>query len=141
VSGFLLDTNVVSELRKRDRANARLRAWFETTREDAMFLSVLVLGEIRRGVERLRKRDVSSARALDRWIARLERGHADRILPVDQRIADEWGRLDAAHGLPAIDGLLAATASVHDLVLVTRNARDVARSGVAVLDPFADRTR
>lgn len=104
--------------------------------ESALFLSVLVVGEIRRGIERIRPRDEPSARALDRWLARLERAYAGRLLSVDHAVAVEWGRLDAAFGLPLVDGLLAATARVHGLVLVTRNTKDVARTGVETLDPF-----
>jgi predicted nucleic acid-binding protein len=137
LSGWLLDTNVVSELRKRERASANVLTWYEGVDGGSLWLSVLVLGEIRRGVENLRRRDPRSARALDRWAARLERQHGSRILPVDLAVAMEWGRLDAAFGLSPVDGLLAATARVHHLTLVTRNVKDVARSGVACLDPFA----
>jgi predicted nucleic acid-binding protein len=136
VTGFLLDTNVVSELRKGRRANAHVRAWLESVDTESIFLSVLVTGEIRRGIEASRARDPDAAAALDRWLGALVRAYEGRILPVDAAVADAWGRIDAAGRLPAVDGLLAATARVHDLVLVTRNVRDVRRSGVAVLDPF-----
>lgn len=137
MNGYLLDTNVLSELRKGPRANARVRAWIEPIRDDEIFLSVLVLGEIRKGIERVRRRDPRGAAALDRWLESIRRDHADRVLPVDVAVAERWGELDAAGPLPAIDGLLAATAVTHDLVLVTRNVRDVRRTGVACLDPFA----
>jgi predicted nucleic acid-binding protein len=136
VNGLLLDTNVVSELRKGARANANVRAWFSGVDDAALFLSVLVIGEIRRGVETVRKRDPAAARALDRWLARVEREYASRLLAVDRDVASEWGRLDAAFGLPAVDGLLVATARVHELALVTRNTKDVLRTGVALIDPF-----
>ena len=138
MSGVLLDTNVVSELRKADRANANVLAWYVGVPEQSLWLSVLVLGEIRRGIETLRARDGKAARALDRWAARLEREHSGRILAVDFAVATEWGRLDAAFGLPPVDGLLAATARVHDLTLVTRNTRDVARTGVPCFNPFEE---
>jgi len=96
----------------------------------------LVIGEIRRGIETIRRRDVRSAEALDRWLAAILRTHAGRILPVDAAVAEEWGRLDARGRFPAIDGLLAATALVHDLTFVTRNVADVSRAGVALLNPF-----
>lgn len=134
--GWLLDTNVLSELRKGERANEGVRAWYAGVDGRLLWLSVLVMGEIRRGIESLRRRDPKSARSLDRWVARVEREHGSRILPVDQAVADEWGRLDAAFGLPPIDGLLVATAKTHGLTLVTRNTRDVARAQVACLNPF-----
>ncbi len=137
MSGWLLDTNIVSELRKKERANANVRAWYEAIDAGAIWLSVLVVGEIRRGIETLRRRDERSARALDRWAGRLEREHDSRILPVDRAIALEWGRLDAAFGLSPIDGLLAATARVHGLTLATRNTKHVLRSGVRCVNPFA----
>jgi predicted nucleic acid-binding protein len=139
LSGWLLDTNIVSELRKRERADSNVQAWYARLEGDRLWLSVLVLGEIRRGIETLRRRDERSARALDRWVARLEREHGSRILPVDLPIALEWGRLDAAFGLPPIDGLLAATARVHRLTVATRNTKHVARTGVACFDPFSGR--
>lgn len=137
MSGWLLDTNIVSELRKKERADANVRAWYEAIDAGAIWLSVLVVGEIRRGIETLRRRDERSARALDRWAGRLEREHDSRILPVDRAIALEWGRLDAAFGLSPIDGLLAATARVHGLTLATRNTKHVLRSGVRCVNPFA----
>ncbi len=140
---FLLDTNVLSELRKGPRADARVRAWFADVHEADLFTSALVLGEVRRGVELVRRRDPMGAAALDQWHARLRETFADRILPVDDAVADAWGRLNVPDPLPSVDGLLAATALVHGMTLVTRNVRnvrnvrDVRGSGVAVLDPFA----
>lgn len=134
---WLLDTNIVSELRKGERADPRLRAWFTASDEEALFTSVLVIGEIRRGIESLRRRDVPSALALEHWLAALTDGFADRILPVDRNVAEEWGRLNVPDPVPTVDGLLAATARVHGLTLVTRNTRDVTRTGVPLLDPTA----
>ncbi len=105
--------------------------------ESAPFTSVLVVGEIRRGIESLRRRDVPSALALELWLAALTDGFADRILPVERTVAEEWGRLNVPDPLPTVDGLLAATARVHGLTLVTRNTRDVACTGVPRLDPTA----
>ena len=136
MNGLLLDTNVLSELRKGGRADSHVRAWFAKVDDSSLFSSVLVVGEIRRGIETLRRRDAVSARALDRWLARLETAYADRLLPIDRAVAEEWGRLDAAFGLPAVDGLLVATARVHELVLVTRNTKDVLRAGIKLLNPF-----
>jgi len=136
---WLVDTNVLSELRKGVRANPEIRAWFADAQEDELFTSVLVLGEIRRVIESIRRRDVPSALALEQWLQRLANDFADRVLPVDARVADRWGSLNVPDPIPTVDGLLAATALVHDLVLVTRNVRDVERTGVRLWDPTAAR--
>jgi predicted nucleic acid-binding protein len=133
---LLLDTNVISELRKGERANARVAAWFAGVSDDEIHLSVLVIGEVRRGIELVRRRDARQATALERWLGRLARDHADRILPVDRRVAEEWGRLTALRPSSLVDSLLAATARVHGLMLVTRNVADVAWTGVPYLNPF-----
>ena len=132
----LLDTNVVSELRKGDRADERVRAWFAAVPEVDIHLSVLVVGELRRGIEAVRGRDARQAQVLERWLQRLTRQHADRILPVDRRVAEEWGRFSARRQVSPVDVLMAATAKVHELTLVTRNVRDVAWTGVDFLNPF-----
>jgi predicted nucleic acid-binding protein len=133
---YLVDTNVIAEIRKGARANAYVREWFAALDPDAIFLSVVTIGEIRKGIESIRRRDAKSARALDRWLDRLLRDHAERVLMVDRAVAEEWGRLNVPDPLPVIDGLLAATARVHDLTLATRNIKDVSRSGIAVVNPF-----
>ena len=133
---YLIDSNVISELRKRDRADPAVRRWFEGIDDEELFLSVLTLGEIRRGIESIQRRDRARALALNRWLHALAAGYETRILPVDQKVADEWGRLNASTTVPVIDGLLAATARVHGLTLVTRNTKDVARTGVSFLNPF-----
>lgn len=138
MTGYLLDTNVLSELRKRERCHARVRQWFAAVEDDAVFLSVLVVGEVRRGIELIRRRDAVAARALDRWLRGLERRFEERILPVTVEICDRWGRIGLEQPLSPIDGLLAATALHHDLTLVTRNVAHAKRSGVDVLDPFAE---
>ena len=135
---YLLDTNVLSEARK-PAGDANVRAWLASVRGTELYLSVLVVGEIRQGIERLRRRDPPQAAVFEAWLATLRRDYADRILPVTADIAEEWGRLNVPDPLPAIDGLLAATAGVHGLTLVTRNTADVARTGVALLNPFAPR--
>jgi predicted nucleic acid-binding protein len=133
---FLLDRNVLSEARK-PAGDVNVRAWLASVRGAELYLSVLVVGEIRQGIERLRRRDPSQAAVFETWLAMLRRDYADRILPVTVQIAEEWGRLNVPDPVPAIDGLLAATARVHGLTLVTRNTADVARTGVALLNPFA----
>lgn len=134
---YLLDTNVISELRKGDRADPNVTAWFADVLDEEIFLSVLTIGEIRRGIESVRRRDPDSATSLDSWLARLSEAHRDRILPVDRTIGEEWGRMSVPDPLPVVDGLLAATAKVLGLTLVTRNVADVAGTGVELLDPFA----
>lgn len=132
---FLLDTNVWSELRKR-RADRTVAAWFAGVADEDIFLSVLVVGEIRRGIESIRRRDPDQAATLERWLMGLLRDCAERILPVTREVAEEWGRLSSRKAIPSIDGLLAATARVHGLTLVTRNVRQLAAVGVPLLDPF-----
>jgi predicted nucleic acid-binding protein len=134
---YLLDTNVISELRKGERADANVRAWFGGLADDEVYLSVLTIGEIRRGVENVRRRDPDSASALDSWLARLGEAHRDRILPIDRSIAEEWGRMNVPNPLPVVDGLLAATAKVAGLTFATRNVADVEGSGVELVDPFS----
>jgi predicted nucleic acid-binding protein len=131
-----VDTNVIAELRKGTRANRHVRSWFEAVDPDAVLLSVLTLGEIRRGVENVRRRDPASARALERWRRRLVLEHGERMLPVDLAVAEQWALLNVPDPIPVIDGLLAATAKVHDLTFVTRNVKDVARTGVRLMNPF-----
>ena len=136
---YLLDSNIVSELRKRERADAGVRRWFAGVDDGDLYLSVLTLGEIRRGIESVLRRDRPRALALSRWFQTLVVDYEPRLLVVDQKIAEEWGRLNAVTTLPAIDGLLAATARIHGLMFVTRNMKDVARTGVPCLDPFEPR--
>jgi toxin FitB len=133
---FLIDTNVISELRKRDRANAHVQAWFRDVPDETIHLSALVIGELRQGIERRRRRDPQGAWHLERWLQALIERYADRILAVDSAVAERWGSLNVPDPLPVVDGLLAATALVHDLTLVTRNTADVERSGAALLNPF-----
>jgi toxin FitB len=134
---FLLDTNVISEIRKRERAHASVAHWILHTPAEEIGTSVVVLAEIRRGIELKRRSDPGQARSLDRWYARMRQRLGDRVLPVDEPVAEAWARLGIPDALPLIDGLLAATAKVHGLTLVTRNVRDIARTGVSLLDPFA----
>ena len=134
---YLIDTNIISEVRKRDRCDAHVAAWYETIADEELYLSVLVLGEIRKGVERMRSRDPVQAVALEKWLFAVGTAFGGRVLPIDQAIAEEWGRMAATRPVSTVDGLLAATAKLRGLTLVTRNAADVAGLGVAVLNPFA----
>ena len=134
---FLLDTNVVAELRKGARGSP-VMTWFASLDPDSILLSVLTIGEIRRGIDNVRRRDRRAATALERWVRRLVREHSDRILPVGLDIAQEWGRMNVPDPLPVVDGLLAATAKVHGLTLATRNVKDVERTNVPLVNPFED---
>jgi len=133
---YLLDTNVISELRKGERAEPSVSSWFDGLADQEIYLSVLTIGEIRRGIESVRRRNPDSATALDSWLSRLTEAHRDRILQVDRAIAEEWGRMNVPDPLPVVDGLLAATARVLGLTLVTRNVADVEATGVELFDPF-----
>lgn len=134
---FLLDTNVVSEVRKGGRCDAKVAHWYAGTEPDELFLSVLTLGEIRKGVERIRSRDPAQGHALERWLAELGTIYADRLIAVSRDIVDVWGRMAAIRPIPVVDGLLAATANVHGLTLATRNVSNVAGLGIKVFDPFS----
>jgi hypothetical protein len=138
VNGFLLDTNVVSELRKRERCAPKVSTWAKTVLPNQDFLSVLVVGELRRGASLKRRTDPAAARVLDEWITRLVQLYSDRILPITLEIAQEWGRLSALRPIPPEDGLLAATAQVHRLTFITRNVRNVQGLGISVMNPWRD---
>ena len=133
---YLLDTNVVSELRK-TAPDPHVLAWHQRQRRAEAYISTLVVGEIRQGIERARPRDPAQADALERWLVGLLSAYRARILPVTVDVAQEWGRLNALpQPLPVVDGLMAATAKVHGLSFVTRNVAEVARAGVTVVNPF-----
>ena len=136
MNGFLLDTNVVSELRKGERCAPKVNAWAQSTEPNQNFLSVLVIGELRRGAILRRRSERAAADLLEQWIARLTHLYGDRILPITLEIAQEWGRLSAVRPIPPEDGLLAATANVHRLTFVTRNTKNVQGLGVAILNPW-----
>jgi toxin FitB len=133
--GFLIDTNVLSEMRK-PSGNANVLRWAAQHHTNDLFLSTLVIGEIRRGIEGIRMRDPAQARQLDGWRDRVVATFGRRILRVTLKIAEHWGRLSVPDRLPEVDGLLAATAIIHGHILVTRNTRDVVRTGVQILNPF-----
>ena len=136
MNGFLVDTNVLSELRKERYCHPEVRLWYDSVAEDDIYLSVLVLGEIRHGIERIRSRDPRAARSLDDWISRIAGEFPDRILPIDAEVADKWGHLGLQRPLPVIDGYLAATAIVHDLTLVSRDKTAFDDVPVRVINPF-----
>jgi len=132
---FLLDTNVVSELRK-SRPASEVLLFIKNADASALFISVLTLGELRRGAAIKKRTDAELARRLAEWIDGIESSFADRILAVDAAIARVWGELSANRSRPVVDTLLAATAIAHDLVLVTRNVDDVRDIQIEVLNPW-----
>ena len=138
---FLLDTNVISEIRKGTRCDANVRNWYSGVDESQLFISSLTIGEIRRGIELARGRgDLPQANTLESWLNTVLRQFADRILGADAVVAETWGRIAAVRPIPVIDGLLAATAIVHNLVLVTRNVADADGLGAEILNPFLPAT-
>jgi hypothetical protein len=137
VTGFLIDTNVLSELRKGARADRAVTDWFLACNGDDMHVSVLTAGELQNGIERLRRRDAKAAAALEEWLSALIDTYEDRIVPVDLDVARAWASLGVPDPVPVIDGLLAATARCHGLTVVTRNVTHFRTVGVDVLDPFA----
>jgi toxin FitB len=133
---YLVDTNIISEVRKGSRCDRNVAAWYASIDDHQLYLSVLVLGEIRKGVEKAGAAHAPHAATLDRWLAAVTEAFAGRILAVDQAVADEWGRMTAKRPAPTVDALLAATAKVHGLTLVTRNIAHVADLGATVINPF-----
>jgi toxin FitB len=137
-TGYLLDTNVISETRK-SRSDRGVIAFLSAADAAGLFLSVLTLGELRKGVAAKRRADPAAASQLVAWVEGIETNFADRILPVDAATAICWGELSAGRSLPVIDTLIAATAMSRGLTVVTRNARDVEATGVAFVDPWQAR--
>jgi predicted nucleic acid-binding protein len=136
---YLIDTNVISEARKGRKADAGVQAFFAdaATNQTPVFLSVITLGELRRGVELIRRRgDALQARRLENWLHSIVKDFSSRVLDVDADVAQLWGKLCAPHSENAIDKLIAATALIHDLTVVTRNRRHFAATSVQILDPF-----
>jgi len=133
---YLIDTNIISEVRKGPRCDPNVASWYEKIEDASLYLSVLVIGEIRKGIERIRPKDNAQANAIEKWLQAVDKAFGERILPVDRAVANEWGRLNASRRLPVIDGLLAATAKTHRMTLVTRNTADIAGLDVYILNPF-----
>jgi predicted nucleic acid-binding protein len=133
---FLIDTVTLSELRRRKR-DPMVVAWFERQRTTELFLSVISVGEIERGIARRRATDPGFADALAAWLDRVLTLYGERVVPFDLRSARRWGVLSAALGNDSADLMIAATALEHGLTVVTRNVSDFEPAGVAVLDPFS----
>lgn len=133
---FLLDTNVISEVRKRE-PDPQVSTWLAQLRTEQISLSVLTIGELRRGISMLARKAPARARALGDWVSQLEQTYQDRILPVTAKVATRWGAINSARTFPAVDSLLAATAIEHGLTVATRNEKDFAETGVSVFNPFS----
>lgn len=137
---YLIDTNIISEARKGKRANPGVQRFFETVGRDEqdVFLSVITIGELRRGIDLMRRRgDADQAAVLEAWLTDILNEYSDHILPIDADTAQLWGRLRVPHPENALDKLIAATALIHDLTVVTRKQRDFQGAGVKVLNPFS----
>ncbi len=135
----MIDTNVISEARKKAKANVGVKRFFKQSIVDGSktFISVVTVGELRRGVEVIRHRgDVRQANQLEKWLVTLLDDYRDHILDINQDIAQLWGRLRAPHQENALDKQIAATALIYDLTVVTRNYKDFVRTGVPVLNPW-----
>jgi predicted nucleic acid-binding protein len=132
---YLLDTNVLAEV-SRLRGDAGVKRWISSVPTEDLYLSVLTLGEVRRGIVLLSRRDQRQAEVYEAWLITVLRNYADRVLPVDAEAAEEWGRMNVPDPVSIIDGLMAATAKVRNMTFVTRNTSDVTRTGVRLLNPF-----
>jgi len=138
---YLVDTNIISEMRKKSKANKGVRAFFKQAIEDEtqIFISVVTVGELRRGVELIRHRsDVRQANQLEKWLDALLTEYQDHILDINQDIAQLWGRLRVPHPENALDKQIASTALIYELTVVTRNHKDFVKTGVRVLNPFTE---
>ena len=136
---YLVDTNVISEVRKKSKANKGVRAFFRQTIEDEtqLYISVVTVGELRRCVELIHYRgDARQANKLEKWLEALLSEYQDYILDINQDIAQLWGRLRVPHSENALDKQIAATALIYELTVVTRNHKDFVKTGVRVLNPF-----
>ena len=132
---YLLDTNVLSETRRK-QADERVISFLSATESSALYISVLTLGELRKGVALRKRSDPDSAKRLAAWVDGLEFSFADRIIGIDAATSRLWGELSAQRPRPVIDTLLAATAIVHELTFVTRNTGDVRDIKLKLLDPW-----
>jgi toxin FitB len=137
--GYLIDTNILSEIRKGPhRARTEVYQWWLSMENKDLYLSVMTLGEIRKGIDRLSFRDASQSLVLERWLNEIKRAFGERLIEISPAVAERWGKLQAVRALPEVDALLAASALECDLTLVTRNEADFSGLGVRILNPFAN---
>lgn len=137
---YLIDTNVLSEMRKKEKANPGVRAFFSGLQDDQipLYLSAITIGELRRGVEKIRHRgDMGQAEQLERWLSQICAEYADSILMFDDEVAQVWGRLRVPRHENPLDKQIAATALIYDLTVVTRNVTDFEGTGVRLINPFS----
>lgn len=136
---YLLDTNVLSEIRKKKNANKGVIAFFKSVKEQkqSLYISVITIGELRRGVEVIRyRKDTRQANQLEKWLNLILSEYQDNILDIDAETAQLWGKLRTPHPEHALDKMIAATGIIHELVVVTRNQKDFKQTGVRVINPF-----
>lgn len=133
---FLLDTNILSELRKGSRCDPNVSKWAAAESTQAHYISVLSLGEIRKGIELLRKKSLVDCTPFEIWLQKLQSDYAHCTIAITAEIAGRWGELSALRPLPVIDSLLAATALEHGLTLATRNTKDFDGLGISIVNPF-----
>ncbi|WP_245539218.1 type II toxin-antitoxin system VapC family toxin [Thiolinea disciformis] len=137
---YLIDTNVISEIRKGERANVGVQAFFRVlgVTNESVYLSVITIGELRRGIERIRHRnDLIQAEQLEQWFQTIVQNYQDHILAIDADATQIWGKLQVPNPEHELDKLIAATALIYDLTLVTRNVADFQHTGVKLLNPFS----
>jgi len=138
---YLIDTNVISEIRKKQKANKGVRRYFDSVinSEDKLYISVVSIGELRRGIELIRHRsDIRQAKQLEKWLQVILENYQNNILDINEDIAQLWGKLRVPHPENALDKLIAATALINGLTVVTRNTKDFSKTGVTVLNPFEE---
>jgi hypothetical protein len=133
---FLLDINVLSEVQKGGQCDGAVKEWWDATDVMDVYLSVMVPGEIQRGIEKMFRKNSARARLFESWLNSVEEEFQGRILKVDLETARMWGKMTSKRTLPLVDSLLAATSMVHGLILVTRNTKDIQDTGVSYLNPF-----
>jgi hypothetical protein len=137
---FLVDTNVISEIRKKQKINKGVKQFFKSIINDnkTLYISVITIGELRRGIELIRHRgDIKQANQLEEWLELIINEYQDNILEIDNDIAQLWGKLRSPHPENALDKQIAATALIHDLTVVTRNEKDFIKTGVKIFNPFS----